>query len=661
MPKHRKATQRSQRSPQSSKQRLTQYASWLQGWKPFVLLVMLVFVVYAQTVGFSTVKYDDSTMVTNRHLASWQDVMECFSVSLSSETYRPVMFASIAVNAALFGQSPDGVSGLGAFHAVNIGLHAVATVLVFLVLLHYARDYAREQERFAAFMLAALFAVHPSTVQAVAWIPGRNDTLMAGLLLGAWIAFTRFWDAVQLAENASLPSANTLLLAHTACFAAAVFTKETALLLPVLCVAYITLLALASVKTSSQHISTRKQLLRKQLFGKQFLTLVGVWLMIAASYLALRQSVPAWGNQAGEPVVYLYGAEALAKNWRTVPELIGKMLLPVNLSPYAHFTTLSTVLGLVVCVVLVAVSVAAYGATQGLEESERAQNRVVIAIAWLWMLVLLLPPMARYRVFATLEQEYLEHRAYTSLVGLVMLLFVVLRVLVLPRLAGISATQQRLAALVLAAPCVVFGALTLTYQPVFRNAETFWGAIAERNPYSATARAMLASSIIANPQRTPAMLQRAEMLAKRAAELAPNELFYGTTLAAVYIKQNRLNEAEMLLRRLTAFDSASADVLYNLGYVADSRAAQAAENSPEQRAFAAEAVRWYERALQRNAYHEQSYLNLLVLAIATKQPAQAQAIIARAKAHGVDVLQMRPALAQYLSQPPSQPAQQAAP
>jgi Tfp pilus assembly protein PilF len=652
MPKHHKSTHAPTHSPEPSKQRSaqhsaqhrTQYVSWLQGWKPFVVLVLLVCGVYAQTVGFSTVKYDDSTMVMNRHLASWADVVQCFTVSLSNETYRPVMFASVAANAALFGQSPDGVSNVGAFHVVNILLHAVATVLVFFMLLLYAR----EQERLAAFMLAALFAVHPSAVQAVAWIPGRNDTLVAVLLLGAWIAFTitftRWWQAVRSGGNASPQPANTLLLVHTACFAAAVFTKETALLLPVLCVVYAILTTLAFGKHSVRHV----------LFSKEFLTLVGVWLMIAACYLALRQSVPAW-NQAGEPSVYLYGAEALAKNWRTVPELVGKMLLPVNLSPYAHFTTLSTVLGLAVCALLAAVSVLTYNATQRLEQSERAQHRVMMGIAWLWMLVLLLPPMARYRVFATLEQEYLEHRAYTSLVGLVLLLFVVLRVLVLPRLAGNAATQQRLVAVVLAVSCVVFGALTLLYQPVFRNAETFWGAAAEGNPASATARAVLASSIIEQPQRSPEMLHRAEMLAKRAAELAPNELFYGTTLAAVYIKQNRLNEADTLLRRLTAFDSASADVSYNLGYVADSRAAQAAVDSPEQRAFAAEAAQWYERALQRNAHHEKSYLNLVVLAIATKQPDQAQAVIARAKAHGVDVLQLRPALAQYLSQQPSQP------
>jgi tetratricopeptide (TPR) repeat protein len=62
-----------------------------------------------------------------------------------------------------------------------------------------------------------MFAVHPALASAVAWIPGRNDSLLAAMALTSWLLFLRRrW------------------LAHLLFFALALMAKETALVLPVL-------------------------------------------------------------------------------------------------------------------------------------------------------------------------------------------------------------------------------------------------------------------------------------------------------------------------------------------------------------------------------------------------------------------------------------------
>jgi tetratricopeptide (TPR) repeat protein len=68
-----------------------------------------------------------------------------------------------------------------------------------------------------ALAAALVFAVHPALSTAVAWIPGRNDTLLAVMALASWwMLLKKKW------------------LAHLAFFALALMAKETALALPVL-------------------------------------------------------------------------------------------------------------------------------------------------------------------------------------------------------------------------------------------------------------------------------------------------------------------------------------------------------------------------------------------------------------------------------------------
>ncbi|OGN19528.1 MAG: hypothetical protein A3I32_02495 [Candidatus Yanofskybacteria bacterium RIFCSPLOWO2_02_FULL_45_10] len=96
--------------------------------------------------------------------------------------FRPVTMASYALNFALLGRGPSG------FHLVNIILHALNVVLVFVVT-HKLLKHKRP-----AIFAALLFLAHPLHVEAVTSIVGRAELLaFLGSLLAIIFALERRW------------------------------------------------------------------------------------------------------------------------------------------------------------------------------------------------------------------------------------------------------------------------------------------------------------------------------------------------------------------------------------------------------------------------------------------------------------------------------------
>ncbi len=141
------------------------------------------------------------------------------SSGLSRLYYRPVVTLAYALQFRFFGEHPAG------YHLVNLALHLGCVVLAFGWLRRRVGTRGDEGDhRLAALawvMGAALFAVHPSRPESVAWISGSTD-LWLGLfaLLGL-----RAWD-----EHPRLGGA---VLAGL-CFFFATLSKETAVVLPAL-------------------------------------------------------------------------------------------------------------------------------------------------------------------------------------------------------------------------------------------------------------------------------------------------------------------------------------------------------------------------------------------------------------------------------------------
>ena len=127
------------------------------------------------TNGFA---YDDNYIIvkdprTHAFAAWWRDFKQTYWASIwGGDGYRPLTTSVFRVQYVLGGGSPM------PFHAVNIVLHVAASVLVFW-LAYAALPFA------AAWLAAALYAVHPVHVEAIANAVGQSELWVALLLVGA--------------------------------------------------------------------------------------------------------------------------------------------------------------------------------------------------------------------------------------------------------------------------------------------------------------------------------------------------------------------------------------------------------------------------------------------------------------------------------------------
>jgi Flp pilus assembly protein TadD len=133
----------------------------------FALLISTL-LVFCQVRHFDFVNYDDNDYVTaNPHVLNG---LTADAVSWALATgyfgnWNPLTWLSYMLDRQLFGLTPAG------FHLTNLIFHIANTLLLFFVLKQMTS--ALWQSAFAA----ALFALHPLHVEAVAWVSGRKDVL----------------------------------------------------------------------------------------------------------------------------------------------------------------------------------------------------------------------------------------------------------------------------------------------------------------------------------------------------------------------------------------------------------------------------------------------------------------------------------------------------
>jgi len=132
--------------------------------------------------------------------------------------YWPLTRLSFWIDLRLFGTREDGRPNLQGSHVVNVLLHAANAILLLLVLRGLG---------FPGAELGALwFAVHPVTVESVAWITERNGLLSTCFALATLLAWLRFRKQPSRAGYALVVGA----------FLLALLAKTTTVMLPVMLV-----------------------------------------------------------------------------------------------------------------------------------------------------------------------------------------------------------------------------------------------------------------------------------------------------------------------------------------------------------------------------------------------------------------------------------------
>lgn len=349
----------------------------------------------------------------------------------STCTLRPMRFVTFAIDHHLWGQDPFG------FHLSNVILHALVAVLGGSVLARVAQS-----PRLGA-LAGVLFLAHPIATEAVAYISGRRDLLMALftlLAIDAWLRLrTRFrwW----------------LLPWIAACALFALWSHESAAALPAV------LLGLELFRAQPEG-RRRRALSLAGLF-------IGVGSFAAWSVLAHNASkqVGLWGGSLSSHV-----GTALHGQLHYVQQLLAPVALQADYTPDA-FPIAGGLLELWPMLALVGVLGAAVLAW-------RLRHRAPLVSLAIWSYTVLLAPSSQVLPHHELLAEHRLYLASLVFCGLIAGgLLEAARRLNRPQLAPVSVALLAL----------LYGGLTWARVPDWASEEALWTATLRTAPRSARA------------------------------------------------------------------------------------------------------------------------------------------------------------------------------
>ncbi|MDP9036739.1 MAG: tetratricopeptide repeat protein [Myxococcota bacterium] len=455
--------------------------------------------VHGRSVGFGFTYLDDVDLLVDDHafLAQPSSLWRVFArsylhvVEPSHAYYRPLVTASYVLDAQWGGSTPL------VYHLTNVFLHGVASALFFTLLRRFQLAPG------ISFGAALLFAVHPALVPAVAWIPGRNDSLLAVFVLAAWLLFLR---------QRSRPSW-TNLGGHWLCFALALLTKESAVLLPLVCVVHV---VLVERSRDAYRPSRPSKPWRMRLVAAG-------WGALLAARLAL------------QPAGLRTSARDVFTNLSLVPKGLGTILLPWNVSAFADASDRPLWPGLVATGVLATACLLVTGV-----------RKPVVAMGAAAFVLFSAPSLA---IPGTLT---LDHRLYLPACGALLACAELARALLLePRLFGAFAS----------AGLTVLAAVTVAYEDVFRGPLPFARDVVAASPHSSLAHLCLGRAYQLGGDEDRAVVEYRTALALGPAQVAHNNI------AVIDMANARWTEAESELRQELSINPRYGRAHYNLGVV----------------------------------------------------------------------------------------------
>jgi len=293
-------------------------------------VAIVTFMVYLPSLKNEFVNWDDNKYVYENSLIRSLDMQllkSAFS-GFHAENYHPLTWISHAVDYAMWGLNPLG------HHLTNNILHALCTFIVVLLAMRLMEVFKKIAENkglsrsflddraigMTAAVTGLLFGLHPLHAESVAWVAERKDLLCAVFFLLSVTAYAHYMG--EISENAFAVYTPRLLnkryLLTLGLFTLALLSKPMAVTLPfvLLILDWYPFGRIRSIKTL--WAATIEKL--------PFLALT----LISSILTVLAQKA----GGAMEPMKLVPLSMRLLVAARSLIAYLGKMILPLNLSPY---------------------------------------------------------------------------------------------------------------------------------------------------------------------------------------------------------------------------------------------------------------------------------------------------------------------------------------
>ncbi|MEI7724894.1 MAG: glycosyltransferase family 39 protein [Bacteroidota bacterium] len=451
-------------------------------WKyRLMLLVLVTFTVYIRVVTLQYIGIDDAKFIIDNKAYN-QDITNIFhsfergvfqpADKTAYDYYRPLFLVDMILEFHLFGETAWG------YHLTNLLFHILSVILLYLFFKKIKLDDT------TSLILSLLFAVHPSISQAVAWVPGRNDLMLMVFLLGCMIfsidfAISRKWY---------------LFVLQMAFFLLAVFTKETAIVIPVL--AFFILFSVLKIPL------------------KAIISMGISWIMGILFWFGMESFVKQSGNRL--PVDEMIGSGL--SRFPALLQYLGKAIFPVNLSVHPQINEISIVWGLIA---LTGIGI--------LVVYSGSYRKPITMIGGAWFLLFLLPVLAVPKVFSDLVYE---HRLYVPLVGILLVLS--------QTVLFTSVIKNSYRYIFFGIIILVFGVMSFNRIGYFKNPLSYWSQAVAESPKNAYSMQMMGTWVKDDAEQ--------EKILRQAYAIDPTLKDINLNLGKVAYKKKSLDEAEKFLK-----------------------------------------------------------------------------------------------------------------
>jgi tetratricopeptide (TPR) repeat protein len=458
--------------------------------KKLAPIIGLAALCYANALGGSF-HFDDSHAVQDnpsiRSLANIPRFFSdagTFSVLPQNQGYRPLLLVTYALTAAVTGVDAH------AFVAVNLLVHILCALMVFLTVREVLRHLGREANAETVALISALiFASHPIFSECVSYVSARSESLSGLLMLASLYAYLRARAEPRWIAVAMLAIAGALL------------TKPTVTIFPLILLVF-------------EAAAAERQPARRWLPRFFAVTAVVIVLGLLGAHMTPALAI----RSASHMTRAQYFRSELPAIWHYARLFV----LPVGQSADPDYPiadsffeprVLAAAVGLVAIIGFSAWSIA-----------RRRYTGIGLAIAW--FLLCLFPASSIF----PLAEVVNEHRPYLAAVSLCVLLAAAI--------AGGTARRQQVTYPLVAVLLVVLGTATVLRNRVWRTEESLWADVLKKSPGSTRAQMGYGMALM-NQGR----LDEAEPYLREAVRLAPLYAYARINLGNLFMAKDLHPEA----------------------------------------------------------------------------------------------------------------------
>ncbi|MDR3583187.1 MAG: glycosyltransferase family 39 protein [Candidatus Pacebacteria bacterium] len=542
------------------------FRMFLESWRPYFWIALAILAVYVPTLFYGIVYLDDNVLVIRDYAFNQNlgNIFQAFCEDIfrspagAGSFYRPIERLTFMWDAQ-FGQGAIVFMS----HFSNLLLHIFAICLLYKLLLKFGLG------RPFSFILSLIFAVHPLTAQTVSFISGRNDSLLAIFIFPSLLFFLEYLKNPR----------RRYYFGHLAFFLLALFTKETAVILPVICVAYLVIFK-----------GLRDLFVNVRRYG----ILLAGWTSGLLFWFIMRHLV--LGNFIGNANYHI--GLSIFQNLPALVPALGKVILPFNLSVFPILQDMTSLYGFLSLVILAGWFVSA---------KKKNYRWIIFGAAWFFLFIVLtlIKP-------AGTVADFSENRIYLPMFGFIFIFWG------LGSLKFLDFEKHKKKYLALGAILIlIFSSVTIYRNRYYKDQLSFWkNAVATAPDYAFNYNNLGAMYFMAGN------MDMAETNFKKALTLNPKEPMVHNNLGLIDASRHQDVAAKDEYQAEIAVNPSYDAVYFNLGllYYNQGKLDVAAEN--------------WRKTLNINSGYADALYDLAQLDLNKKNYAEAAACASRLAASG---------------------------